>query len=193
MEQFDLRAYLVEVLEKLGIEYFITGSVAATYYGEPRFTNDIDVVVRLPEQMVAQFCAQFPAADFYVSEDAAKQAVRTRGQFNIVHPDSGFKIDVIIPGDTPFDQSRLSRKQRGHADPTHVAFFASPEDVIVKKMQYYQEGGSEKHIRDIASMLKVIGDRIDAQYIGLWATQLGLTPTWEAILDKLNRPQKPTA
>ena len=192
MEQFDLRAYLVEVLEKLGLEYFITGSVAATYYGEPRFTNDIDVVVRLSEEIVAQFCAQFPAADFYVSEDAAKHAVRSRGQFNIIHPDSGFKVDVIVPPDTPFDQSRLSRKQLGHADPRHDAFFASPEDVILKKLQYYQEGGSEKHIRDITSMLKVIGDRLDVQYIRLWVTALGLTDTWEAILNKLNWQQRST-
>lgn len=185
MEQFDLRAHVVEVLERLGLEYFITGSVAATYYGEPRFTNDIDIVVRLSGESVLAFCAQFPSPEFYVSEDAARQAVRSRGQFNIIHPDSGFKVDVIVPSDTPFDRSRFSRKQRGHADQTH-AFFASPEDVILKKMQYYREGGSEKHIRDITGILKLSGDRLDAPYIREWAVQLGLTDIWETILLKIN-------
>lgn len=73
MELFDLRAYLISPLERLAVEYFITGSVAATYYGEPRFTNDIDVVVRLSEESVVQFCSQFPSPEFDVSEEAAKQ------------------------------------------------------------------------------------------------------------------------
>ncbi|HEY2587147.1 MAG TPA: hypothetical protein VGI81_15475 [Tepidisphaeraceae bacterium] len=188
MEQFDLRTFLVEVLERLGLEYFITGSVAAIFYGEPRFTNDIDVVVRLSEQSVTDFCAQFPAPDFYVSDEAARQAVRSRGQFNIIHPDSGLKIDVIVPADTPYDHSRLSRKQRGRADQSHDAFFASPEDVILKKMQYYQEGGSEKHIRDITGILKLSGSRIDTQYIRGWADRLGLTATWETILKTVTPP-----
>jgi hypothetical protein len=186
MEQFDLRAHLVEVLEGLGLEYFITGSVAASYYGEPRFTNDIDVVVLLTERSLPEFCSRFPSPEFYLSQEAATQAVRAGGQFNIIHPDSGFKVDVIVPPDTPFDRGRLSRKQRGHPDPTHDAFFASPEDVILKKMQYYLEGGSEKHIRDITGILKLSGDRIDTQYIQNWASQLGLTGIWETILAKVN-------
>lgn len=184
MEPFDLRAYLIAALEKLGIEYFITGSVAATYYGEPRMTNDIDVVVRLSEQSVIALCAQFPAPEFYVSEAAARQAVRGRGQFNIIHPDSGLKVDVIVASESPFDRSRLSRKRRGPADQNYEAFFASPEDVIIKKMQYYQEGGSEKHIRDITGILKLSRDQIDAQYVQHWAKEFGLTAIWEAIVAK---------
>lgn len=186
MEQSDLRAHLVNTLERLGLEYFITGSIAATYYGEPRFTNDIDVVVRLSEEAVLQFCSQFPSPEFYVSEDAAKQAVRSRAQFNVIHPDSGLKIDVIIASESAFDRSRMSRKRRVVTDESHEAFFAAPEDVILKKMQYYQEGGSEKHIRDITAMLKLSGDRIDAGYIHNWAKQLGLTSTWETILKAIN-------
>lgn len=185
MEQFDLRAYLVNVLERLRLEYFITGSVAAAYYGEPRFTNDIDVVVRLSEESVVELCAQFAGPDFYVSEEAAKQAVRSRGQFNIIHAESGLKVDVIVPSDTPYDRGRLSRKQRARGDETYDAFFASPEDVILKKMQYYREGGSEKHIRDITGILKLSGDRLDAPYILEWADQLGLTDIWETILSKI--------
>lgn len=188
MEQFDLRAHLIEVLERLGLDYFITGSVAAIFYGEPRFTNDVDVVVRLPPDAVSRFCAQFPAPDFYVSEEAATRAVRSCGQFNIIHPDSGLKVDVIVPDDSPYNRSRLARKQRGRADPTHDAFFAAPEDVILKKMQYYQEGGSEKHIRDITGILKLSWDRLDASYVREWAARLGLTEIWETILKSLDAP-----
>lgn len=189
MEQFDLRAYLISTLERLGLEYFVTGSVAAMYYGEPRFTNDIDVVVILSEESIAKFCAQFPSPEFYVSEEAAKQAARNRTQFNIIHPDSGLKVDVIISSNSAFDRSRMSRKQRVLVDKAHEAFFASPEDVILKKMLYYQEGGSEKHIRDITGILKLTGDRIDAKYVRDWAAQLGLTNTWETIV-KVVKPQE---
>lgn len=188
MEQYDLRAYLISTLERLRLEYFITGSVAAAFYGEPRFTNDIDVVVSLTEESVIQFCSQFPSADFYLSQEAARQAVRDCTQFNIIHPESGLKVDVIIPSNSAFNRSRLSRKQRVPADESHEAFFAAPEDVIIKKMQYYQEGGSEKHIRDITGILKLSSDRIDVGYIQKWAERLGLTNIWDTILNKIKPP-----
>lgn len=81
MEQPELHSYLIEAMQSLRLDYFITGSIASSYYGEPRFTNDIDVVVRLSEQTVIDFCRRFPSPDFYVSEEAAIRAVRSRGQF----------------------------------------------------------------------------------------------------------------
>ena len=78
MEQSDLLRYLVGVFEELGLRYFITGSTATILYGEPRFTNDIDVVVDLSLTQVVDFCRRFPPEDFYVSEVAARQAVLGR-------------------------------------------------------------------------------------------------------------------
>lgn len=188
MGQSELLRYVVERLEKLGIRYFVTGSVVTVFYGEPRFTHDVDIVATLTPAQVARFCREFPAPEFYVSEEAARQAIATCGQFNIIHPESGLKIDVIVPADTPFNQSRFARARRVMPATDYEASFASPEDTIIKKMEYYREGGSEKHLRDITGVLKVGGDQIDRSYIAQWAAQLGLSPIWQAILERLGPP-----
>ena len=185
MEHSELLRHVVSVLEHLGVPYFVTGSVATAYFGEPRFTNDIDVVADLPLDRAGEFCGAFPAGEYYVSLPAVREAIVRRDQFNVIHPSSGLKIDVILPKDTPFDRSRLSRRLRVQPKAGYEAWFGSPEDVIVKKMDFYREGGSEKHLRDIAGVLKIMGNRIDRQYISDWSTRLGLGAIWEAILGRI--------
>jgi hypothetical protein len=83
MEPLDLLRCMVSAREGMRLRYFVTGSTATIFYGEPQFTNDIDVVVNLQESQLAEFCSKFPADKFYLSEHAARDAVRTRSQFNI--------------------------------------------------------------------------------------------------------------
>ena len=87
--------------------------------------------------------------------------MRHKTQFNIIHPASGLKIDVIIMRDTAFDKSRLARRRRSHPAPAYKTNFATPEDVLKKQMQYYVEGSSEKRFRDIAGVLMIGGEEID--------------------------------
>src|SRR4051812_49875741 len=97
MEPSELLQRIVAILERLGLRYFVTGSMATIFFGEPRFTNDIDIVVDLPVNRIAEFCAAFPAPEFYLSEETVHRAVSRRGQFNIIHPASGLKVDVMVP------------------------------------------------------------------------------------------------
>ena len=186
MEQSELLRYVVGVVERLGLRYLVTGSVATIFFGEPRFTNDLDIVIALPVGRVADFCREFPAPEFYVSVSAAESAVEHCGQFNIIHPESGLKVDVIVPADTDFNRSRFARALRVKPAADFEASFASIEDVIIKKMEYYREGGSEKHLRDITGVLKISGDRVDRAYISAWASKMGLDSIWAAILNRVN-------
>lgn len=186
MEPSELLHFLAGVLDRLQLPYFVTGSTVTIFYGEPRFTNDIDVVVALPESMVALFCRQFPEEDFYLDEEAVRDAIRHRSQFNIIHPGSGLKIDVMIPQRSEFNQSRFNRARRVRAGQDWDASFATPEDAIIKKMEYFREGGSDKHLRDITGVLKTSGADIDKEYIERWAAALGLLEIWQAIVQKLN-------
>ena len=188
MEQADLLKVLVGTLEKLGVRYLLTGSLATSAFGEPRFTNDIDVVVRLTFAQVPHLCAAFPPPDYYCDQTAAEQAVRQRFQFNILHPMSGQKVDVIVATDSEFDRTRLARGVRVPAGPDFEATFSSPEDVIVKKLEYFREGGSEKHLRDIVGVLKVQGERIDRAYLTDWIVRLGLKAEWDLIEGRLGGP-----
>lgn len=186
MELSDFLKKIVDVFENLEIPYIVTGSVAAMAYGEPRLTNDIDIVAEIQEHQIEGIIAGFPASEFYINEEAIKEAIRQRTQFNIIHPTSGLKVDIILKQDTPFDKSRFERFRRIHPAESYQANFASPEDVIIKKMEYYKEGASEKHLRDITGILKITGKEIDLDYISIWAHRLGLTEIWNAILRRIN-------
>ncbi|MBM3284585.1 MAG: nucleotidyltransferase family protein [Candidatus Aminicenantes bacterium] len=186
MEQSELLGHLVRCLETLNIPYFVTGAVASIAYGEPRLTNDIDVVAQINERQIDKLKACFPEEEFYLDSDSIREAIRRRHQFNIIHPASGLKIDVMISKEDAFDKSRFARIKRMRPLEDTEANFSSPEDVIIKKMEYYKEGASEKHIRDIMGMIKISGDLVDFEYIALWAKQLNLEDIWLAIQEKLS-------
>jgi hypothetical protein len=181
MEQFELLRFVARVIEDMGLRYFVTGSTATIFYGEPRLTNDIDVVVELPISQTAEFCRRFPPQEFYVSETAARQAALGKTQFNVIHPTSGLKVDVIVPEPSEFNESRFARAKRLKPSADFDAYFASPEDAIIKKMDYYKQGGSEKHLRDITGVLKTSRGQIDRAYITRWADQMGFGDLWTSI------------
>jgi hypothetical protein len=181
MEQSELLRCVIGSFEKLGIPYLITGAVAAIAYGEPRLTNDIDVVAKVEESDISRLKSGFPQGEFYFDEEAAKEAVCQRRQFNIIHPDSGLKIDIIISKKDAFDQSRFRRARRLIPLENTPANFASPEDVILMKLVFYKEGGSEKHLRDIAGILKISGDMLDFSYIAAWVDRLDVADIWAAV------------
>src|SRR5437868_9798363 len=133
----------------------VVGSVASAAYGEPRTTLDVDVVADLRPDQIAPFCAAFPDDEFYVSPQAAREAVRAGHQFNVLHPASGNKVDVMMPRPDAWGREQMSRRQRVQFLPDRAGYAARPEDGILAKMLYYREGGFEKHLRYLTGILKV--------------------------------------
>ncbi len=121
MDQIDLLRQLVGVLDRLDVPYMVVGSLASAAYGEPRMTQDIDVVVDLKELQVPGLCHAFSSDEFHVSERAALEAVRRKGQFNIIHPTSGNKIDLLIVPASAWGQAEMSRRQRMRILPDTVS------------------------------------------------------------------------
>ncbi|MGB6042857.1 MAG: hypothetical protein WBF93_06830 [Pirellulales bacterium] len=184
MDSYELLQHAADTLERLEVAYIVTGSMATIAYGEARFTNDVDIVVDLKAAHIDPLCDAFPAAEYYYSRDAIEDAVRRRFQFNVIHPASGLKLDFIVPADDAFNRSRLNRGQSittGGAG--RQARFASPEDAILKKLEYYREGGSEKHVRDIKGVLLIQGDAIDFDYLNNWAEYLRVVDQLKQILE----------
>jgi hypothetical protein len=147
-------------------------------------TQDIDVVTDLKLEHIPAFVDRFPAGEFYTSADAAREAVETRSQFNIIHPESGLKVDVFVNKDTDYDRLRLDRRQRLPLVPGREAYFARPEDIILYKMLYFREGQSDVHVRDILGILRVSGPEIDSAYVAEWAQRLGVKAIWDAALKR---------
>ena len=186
MNQRELLEYVVSAFERLAIPHMVVGSFASYAYGEPRFTQDIDLVLDLPSGTIPAFCAAFPAPEFYLSEAAVRDAVRIRFQFNILHPTSGNKIDCMFPGANEWARTQLSRRRRLKILPDLDASVASAEDVILGKLWYYTDGGSEKHLRDIVGILKRRGPLIDRAEVAAWAEKLGYSTIWNKVLEKLD-------
>ncbi len=187
MEPEDLLRTVVEVCEKIGIPYFVTGSTATIAYGEPRFTNDIDIVISLTSEQAEAFCKEFNGDDFYLSQSAVLSAVKHRKQFNLIHPASGLKADFMVAPESSFNRSRMSRVRELPILENKSVRFASPEDAILMKLKYFQEGQSDKHIRDIRSVLKIQGDRIDYAYLDDWVSQLSVTTEWKLATEGMKK------
>ncbi len=173
MDSYELLLHAAKTLDAMKVNYLVTGSLATISYGETRFTNDIDIVADFDESHIKPICQAFPDPDFYCSESAVRAAINRRFQFNVIHPTSGLKIDFMVPRDDALNRSRLSRGKSIELDDAgNAARFASAEDAILKKLQYFQAGGSEKHLRDIRGVLLVQGDAIDPDYMKKWAAFL---------------------
>jgi len=181
MGLYELLQKVITAFEALNIDYIVTGAVASMAYGEPRLTNDIDIVADIKIEQVSLLERYFPHEEFYFDAEMVREAIIHKSQFNIIHPGSGLKVDVILYQDTDFDRSRFSRSKRIQPAEGYQANFAAPEDMIIKKMEYYKKGGSDKHLRDITGILKISDPDVDREYIITWAKKLGLMDLWEAV------------
>lgn len=185
MGQLEFLKLIVHLLDQADFRYMIVGSFASGYWGEPRTTYDVDVVISLSPDDLPLVVSLFPEADFYLSLPAAMDAIRRGGQFNVIHPESGNKVDFMVEEATDWGRQQIQRRKFVDFDEGFQCWVGAPEDIILSKLRYYQEGQSPKHLRDIAGMLKVSDAEIDRRYIADWADKLGVLDVWQAILSRL--------
>jgi hypothetical protein len=185
MDQAELLEKIVGTLDALGISYMIVGSYGSSAWGEPRFTRDIDILVSLTSDDVDRLVQAFPFPEYYLGKEAVQDAILQCGQFNLIHPSSGVKADFILAGHDAWGRAQLSRRKKIKIESGLDVYIGAPEDIIIGKMIYYREGGSEKHLRDITGILKISGQDIDMAYIQKWVGDLGLSDIWESILDRV--------
>lgn len=183
MHEGSLVLLFTERLTAARIEYMVTGSVACIVYGEPRLTHDVDLVLALRDTADAEAIERaFPSDQFYLPPlevIRAEQARQLRGHFNIIHHDTGYKADVYLRGRDPLHLWAFDRRQRVQLEGAELVV-APPAYVIVRKLEYFREGGSEKHLDDIAGMLRVSGDAIDVGEIDRLTGERGLAAEWAA-------------
>lgn len=185
MEQFEFALLASQTLASLGIRHALVGSLAGMSYGEARLTRDIDFLVELADSQVEPLCDRFPRPDYYVSPKAAHDAVRFRTQFNVIHIPSGNKLDLMMTKPNDWSRAQLDRVRSVQMAPGMTVPTAAPEDIVLAKLWYFQEGGSHKHVNDIIGMFKHSASQIDRAYIDRWVPELGLSNEWRMIQDAL--------
>ena len=186
MQPDNLFLIFVEKLNDNNIPYFVTGSVAAIVYGEPRLTNDIDIVLELSEENTKKFRKIFPAAEYYIPPFDVLNIERrraSRGHFNLIHTESGFKADVYFMGKDGFALWAYEnlKEVKFHEVIINVA---PPEYVIVRKLEYYKEGQSVKHLSDINGILEQSSELINNKLLLNKIKEFSLEDEWKLVQEK---------
>ena len=183
MSQQELVRTVVKVLEETSIAYFLTGSVASSYQGEPRASHDIDVVVRISGADVERIGDAFDDEDFYLDTETIREALRGGSMFNLIDLKGGEKVDFWLLTDDPFDTSRMNRRQRIELFRVQT-YVSSPEDTILAKLKWAKiSGGSEKQFTDALRVFEVQGDRLNTTYLDEWAAKMDLTDLLKRIVE----------
>jgi hypothetical protein len=186
-EPLEVTIKVTDVLERLAVPYLIGGSLASALYGMIRTTQDVDIVAEMRLEHLQPFIDSLQA-EFYLDEQMIAAAIRTNSSFNFIHRETMFKVDVFIPRPRPFLQSQLARARLQHFDlETRLhARFASPEDTILAKLEWYRLGGevSEIQWRDVLGILKAYDSDLELDYLDRWAAELGVVDLfWRAFKD----------
>jgi len=179
----ELFLLFVRPFNRAGIRYVIGGSVAAIFYGEPRLTNDVDMVAFLNDADIRRLPEIFPASDFYLPPPeviATEVAREQRGHFNIIHMKTTFKADIYPSGRDEFNGWAFRHKRNIEFEGEKLVL-APIEYVIVRKLEYFREGGSEKHLRDIRGMLNVSQTTINREELGFWVQRLSVQAEWKLV------------
>lgn len=182
----DFAVLIADMLEVAGADYFISGSMGSMAYGEYRSTNDVDIVVDLRYGHLHAFREVFQHPEYYFSLEAAREAMEHCTSFKVIHNASGLKVDFKIPDESAFNASRFQRVRGFEMLPGRRVKISAPEDIILKKLEFYKLGGSDKHLRDIASMIKFSGSSFDREYLERCATTLGVTEVWAAVKSRVS-------
>jgi hypothetical protein len=185
MPETDLYQTFTDRLNTLGTRYVVTGGVAGALYGEPRLTLDVDIVLELSLGAAEHLCRLFPLEEFYCPpiEVVRVEALRPqRGHFNLIHHETGFKADIYLRGNDSLHAWALDHARKISVE-HHDVWVAPPEYVILRKLQFYREGNSQKHLRDIRGMLHLLPAGIDRAFLEGKIAELGLGPEWTACVE----------
>jgi len=172
----DLIGLFIEPLEGTGIPYMITGGVASVIYGDPRFTRDVDVVLGMRVANIPRLVKAFQGDDYYLPPLEVLEAEAARspaGHFNVIHRDTALRADIYLAGDDPLHGWAFQHRQRIRFEAIEI-WVAPLEYVVLRKLQYYLASESDRHLRDIAMMLRISGDLVDASAMDRWLTELDL-------------------
>ncbi|HEX5080582.1 MAG TPA: hypothetical protein VFY40_00955 [Blastocatellia bacterium] len=167
---------LVKTLEKLGVVYWIGGSMASAVHGVPRSTQDVDFIAELKEEHVDDLVAALES-DFYIDREVVRRAVRSQRSFNVIHLGTMYKADVFVMGADNHAQAEKNRRAIEPLGPepnSPTAYFCSAEDIVLQKLRWFRKGGgiSERQWNDILSVLKVQINTLDYDYLKHWAMEL---------------------
>ena len=193
-KSLDIASFLrlvIEALEAAKVGYLIGGAIAEWAWGEPRATQDLDLVVNIPIKSVNKLSKELEKRDMLIpAEIILDNIIEDRADIpiNAIHMYSGLKADLypVREGDELRQSAFQRRQQVDYGSPIGKVYIHSPEDLILYKLMYFSLSQQSKHSRDIAAILKSKKNELDLDYIDGWTTRLGLSSLWKELLDNIS-------
>lgn len=175
--ELDVLRLISDRLSQMALPFMLTGSFALAYYATPRMTRDLDIVVALREPDIEPLVTAL-TPEFYVDAQAAREAVRTERLFNLLHLDSGIKVDLIVRKSSAYRRVEFDRRRAVQVGDGHT-WIVTREDLILSKLVWARDTGSELQLRDVRSLLE---QDVDVAYLRRWAGELGIAANLEELL-----------
>jgi hypothetical protein len=173
---------IVDALEQADVAYMVSGSISSTYYGRPRSTQDVDIVIEASAGNLHRLVGALQGKGYYVDEEAAMEAISHTTMFNVFDAASGYKADLIVRKARPFSVEEFSRRRS--VDLLGLSLFiVAPEDAVLSKLEWAKAGQSERQYADALGIAIVQGETLDWNYLRKWSTALEL----DELLQRLRR------
>ncbi len=182
-DEIDVLCLVARRLDGAAIPYMVSGSLAMTFYAEPRMTRDVDLVVELHEADVDRFVALF-SDDFYCEPAGIRRAIQRQGMFNIIHAARVVKVDIIVRKAEPYRREEFERRRRVTFVEGQELSIVTPEDLVLSKLVWAREGDSSRQLDDVRQVLAGV-PALDRAYLNTWAARLGV----DALLDEVERAE----
>lgn len=180
MSLSDLLGRTIAGLDHAAIPHMVAGSFASSYHGHGRSTQDLDLVVDPSPATLDAWLASVDLGTGYVDAEVARDALRRRGQFNLIDFATAWKVDLIVRKDRPFSRSEFDRRVAATIAGVAV-YVVSAEDTILSKLEWARQGGSERQLRDVRGVLEVMQGRLDLPYLEHWVRVLGVEDGWAQV------------
>jgi hypothetical protein len=177
MSALEVFRRITAALDQAGIPYMLTGSFASAYYGAPRSTQDIDLVIEATPAQLRAFVQSLPSGEYYANLTAALEAHKRQSLFNVIDLATGWKIDLIIRKSRGFSEEEFRRRQQVTLQDLRL-FVASAEDIVIAKLEWSKLAQSQRQIEDVAAIVRMRGESLDRSYLEKWILELGLKTEW---------------
>ena len=184
-EQKKFLEKLISVLEATGIPYAVCGSLSSGLYGQPRATNDADIIIAPTKDQLAGLLKSLEVG-YYVSDETALKAMKNCSMFNVIDNELGWKADLIFRKDGPYQLSEFNRRIRAKLMGIDL-WMLSPEDVILSKLDWAKGSGSDLQFRDVFGVIKLQWDKLDWDYLRRWAKKLGVENNLESVIEEVRK------
>lgn len=184
-EQKKFLEKLISILESVGIPYAVCGSLSSSLHGQPRATNDTDIIIAPTQEQLAKLLKSLETG-YYVSSKTAFEAMKIRSMFNVIDNELGWKADLIFRKNTPYQLTKFNRRIKAKLMGIDL-WILSPEDVILSKLDWAKKSGSELQLRDVLGVIKVQWNNLDWDYLRHWAKILGVEKNLETVTEGVRK------